>query len=82
MSGMPYRVFLLFNAFGGLVWGVGFTLLGYFAGTAYQRVERTAGTAAAITVAVVAVAALAVWHFRRRRRAGREEAPPGEDGKR
>lgn len=67
ISHMPYRVFLLFNAAGGLVWGVGFTLLGYFAGAAYKKVERTAGTAVAVAVAVLVVAALVVWHVRRRR---------------
>lgn len=67
MSRMPYRTFLLFNALGGLIWGVGFTLLGYFAGNAYQRVEKTAGTAVAVTVAVIVVAAVVVWQVRRRR---------------
>lgn len=73
ISHMPYRVFLLFNAAGGLVWGIGFTLLGYYAGDAYKRVEKTAGTAVAIVVAVVVVAGLVVWHLRRRRREGDEE---------
>ncbi|SCE35033.1 membrane protein DedA, SNARE-associated domain [Streptomyces sp. DvalAA-14] len=76
ISRMPYRVFLLYNALGGLVWGVGFVLLGYFAGDAYQRVERTAGTAVAAIVAAVVVAALVVWEVRRRRR-GHED---GKDG--
>ncbi|MEW1862005.1 DedA family protein [Streptomyces sp. NPDC088194] len=75
ISRMPYRVFLAFNAAGGLIWGVGFTLLGYYAGDAYKRVEHTAGTAVAIVVAVVVVAALVYWHFRRRRQeAGEEQA--------
>jgi membrane protein DedA with SNARE-associated domain len=68
ISHMPYRVFLLFNALGGLFWGVGFTLLGYFAGNAYQRVERTAGTAVAVVVAVVVVAAFVFWQIRRHRK--------------
>ncbi|NJP47272.1 DedA family protein [Actinacidiphila epipremni] len=71
ISRMPYHTFLLFNALGGLVWGVGFTLLGYFAGSAYQQVEKTAGTAVAAVVAAVVVAALVVWEVRRHRR-GRE----------
>ncbi|WP_328911735.1 MULTISPECIES: DedA family protein [unclassified Streptomyces] len=78
ISRMPYRVFLLFNAAGGLVWGVGFTLLGYFAGSAYKQVEHTAGTAAAITVAVLAVVALVVWHFRRKRREDESERGGGQ----
>lgn len=71
ISRMPYHTFLLFNALGGLVWGVGFTLLGYFAGSAYKQVEKTAGTAVAAVVAAVVVAALVVWEVRRHRR-GRE----------
>lgn len=71
ISRMPYRTFLLFNALGGLVWGVGFTLLGYFAGSAYKQVEKTAGTAVAAVVAAVVVVALVVWEVRRHRR-GRE----------
>ncbi|MER6105704.1 DedA family protein [Streptomyces sp. NPDC001832] len=67
VSRMHYRTFLLFNALGGLVWGVGFTLLGYFAGTAYAQVEHAVGRALAIVVAAVVIAALAVWHLRRRR---------------
>jgi membrane-associated protein len=77
ISRMRYRTFLLFNALGGLIWGVGFTLLGYFAGSAYQKVEKTAGTAVAVTVAVVVVAAVVVWHVRRRRR---EDEPGGSGG--
>jgi membrane protein DedA with SNARE-associated domain len=67
ISKMPYRVFLLFNALGGLVWGIGFVLLGYFAGAAYKQVEKTAGTVVAIVVAVVVVAAVVVWQVRRHR---------------
>lgn len=74
ISRMPYRRFLPFNALGGLVWGIGFVLLGYFAGTAYKTVEREVGTAAAIVLAVVVVAALVVWHVRRRRAERVEEA--------
>jgi membrane protein DedA with SNARE-associated domain len=68
ISHMPYRIFLLFNALGGLAWGVGFTLLGYFAGDAYKRVEKTAGTAVAIVVAVVVVGAFVFWQVRRHRK--------------
>ncbi|MCX4530148.1 DedA family protein [Streptomyces sp. NBC_00841] len=66
ISLMPYRRFLFFNALGGLVWGVGFTLLGYFAGSAYQRVEAVAGQVVAIVVAVIVVGGLIAWHVRRR----------------
>jgi membrane-associated protein len=84
ISRMHYRTFLLFNALGGLVWGVGFTLLGYLAGTAYAQVEHTVGRALAIVLAAVVIAALAAWHLRRRRArrstdgayGNREDSPP------
>jgi membrane-associated protein len=70
ISHMPYRTFLLFNALGGLCWGVGFTLLGYLAGQAYKRVEAQAGTVVAVVIAVVAIVGVAVWAWRRHRREG------------
>jgi len=39
---MPLR-FLFWNVVGGLVWGVGFTLLGYFAGEGYEAALAWAG---------------------------------------
>lgn len=65
---MPYRRFLLFNAAGGLIWGVGFTLLGYLAGASYQTVAKVAGRASAAILAVVLVAISIGMLMRRRRR--------------
>ncbi|MDH6117756.1 DedA family protein [Kitasatospora sp. GAS204B] len=80
ISRMPYRRFLLYNALGGLVWGVGFTLLGYFAGAAYSRVEAQVGRALALVLAAVVVIALIGWRLRRRRAENRESGPgPGPD---
>ncbi|MFC1411320.1 DedA family protein [Streptacidiphilus sp. N1-12] len=67
LSQLPYRRFLLFNAAGGLVWGVGYTLLGYLAGSAYKRVASIAGEAAAGVVGGIVVVALIVWAVRRHR---------------
>ncbi|MGN6599283.1 MAG: DedA family protein [Actinomycetes bacterium] len=68
MSRMPYRRFLAFNALGGLLWGVGFVLVGYLAGASYQVVERDLGAGAAVVVAVVVVAAVVVHRVREARR--------------
>jgi membrane-associated protein len=38
--GMPYRRFLLFNVLGGLVWGVGVTLAGYFLGQVIPNIDN------------------------------------------
>ncbi|MFI9784993.1 DedA family protein [Kitasatospora sp. NPDC051984] len=73
VSRMPYPRFLLFNAIGGVIWGVGFVLLGYFAGSAYSHIEAVVGRSAAIVVAAVVLVALLVWHLRSRRREARRE---------
>jgi membrane-associated protein len=67
LSRMPYPRFLLFNALGGITWGIGFTLLGYFAGAAYSRVEGLVGRALAVLLACVVVVVLIVWRVRRHR---------------
>lgn len=64
---MPYRTFLAFNALGGTLWGVGFVLLGYLAGSSYAKVEAAVGRDSAVMVAVVAVVAFVVWQVRRHR---------------
>jgi membrane-associated protein len=75
---MPYRRFLAFNAAGGLIWAVGFTLLGYLVGAGYRAVENIAGTAGEVILAVVVVAVI-VFVIRRRRRE-RDPRPPGDAG--
>jgi hypothetical protein len=72
---MPYRTFAVYNAVSGIVWGVGYCLLGYLAGSAYTVVEREVGTGFAIAIAALVVAALVIWAVRRRRRP--EPEPPG-----
>jgi membrane-associated protein len=67
---MPYRRFLLFNAAGGLVWGAGFTLLGYVAGAGYRTAEKIAGRASLTILGVVVLAAVVVV-IRRRHREGK-----------
>lgn len=71
LSRMPYRTFLLFNAAGALVWGVGATLLGYFAGASYQRVEQAVGRGSAGLLVLLVLVGAAVWHRRRGRGAAR-----------
>jgi membrane protein DedA with SNARE-associated domain len=69
---MPYGRFLAFNALGGLVWGVGYTVGGYLAGTAFEQVAQWAGRVLAIIAGVVVLVAIFVWWLRRRRREAAE----------
>ncbi|MDN3356990.1 DedA family protein [Actinomadura sp. DC4] len=71
---MPYGRFLVFNALGGITWGVGYTVGGYLAGTAFEQVAQWAGRVLAIAVAAVAAVGLFVWWLRKRQREAAEEA--------
>jgi membrane protein DedA with SNARE-associated domain len=62
---MPYRKFVVWNAFGGIVWGVAVVLLGYLAGLSYQKIEGTFGSIVAYAVGGLVVVGLAVWFVRR-----------------
>jgi membrane-associated protein len=66
LSRMPYPRFLIYNAAGGVVWGVGVTLLGYFAGRSYDRVASLLSRSSIVLIGVLLVAALVVWHGRHR----------------
>ncbi|MFB0838555.1 DedA family protein [Arthrobacter sp. FW306-05-C] len=73
-SRMPYGRFLAYNAAGGIVWGIGFVLLGFLAGNSYEAVAQAVGRDLAVVIAAVAVAGLIAWHFRSRRRQQRRRA--------
>lgn len=77
---MHYPKFLLFNALGGITWAVGFTLIGYFAGTAYDRVASDVGVGLAVAIAVIVVVIVGVWAIRRHRgQTAPDEAPVEQD---
>lgn len=67
LSGMKYRVFLSWNALGGIAWGATAVTAGYLAGESYHRVEKWLGRGAAIIVAVIVLIAVGVWAVRRHR---------------
>ena len=64
---IPYRKFLAYNVLGGIIWGVGYCLLGYLAGSAYKVIEERVGVGLAVAVAVIVVAAVTAWAIRRHR---------------
>jgi membrane protein DedA with SNARE-associated domain len=63
-----YAVFLRYNLIGGVIWGVGYTLLGYLAGSAYTVIEKRVGAGLAIAAAALVIAVLAAWAIRKFRR--------------
>ena len=71
-SAMHYRTFLPANAAGGLIWGTGFCLLGYYVG---QRVESASGIASYILLGVLVLLVVGL-SVRRRRREHRHNAEP------
>jgi membrane-associated protein len=68
MSGMTYRTFLPWNVLGGAVWAAGFVVLGYLAGSQYQRIEHYANYVGLGLLA--AIVAFFVIRHQRQKRAG------------
>jgi membrane protein DedA with SNARE-associated domain len=66
MSGLRYRTFLAYNALGGLLWGVGYTLLGYLVGRSFTRIVSDLSTASLVLIGAAALAVV-VWVLLRRR---------------
>jgi membrane protein DedA with SNARE-associated domain len=76
-SRMPYRVFLPWNAAGGVIWAPCFVLAGYAAGSSYGLVERWVGRITLFLVVLAAVAVGVVALSRRlRSRVSRRAAVP------
>jgi len=67
MSKMHYRSFLIANALGGFVWGISFTLLGYFGGNALHTIEKSASWVG-IVVLILVVGAFTTTHILKKRR--------------
>jgi undecaprenyl-diphosphatase len=72
MSRLHYGRFLAWNALGGVMWAAAFTILGYLAGSQYQRLEHYANLIG--LALLVAIAAFLVVRHRRKKNARRPEA--------
>ena len=68
LSGMRYRRFLVYNALGGVVWGIGCVVAGYLAGSSYRVSPAISVRVAPRRAAVMVVAALVIWRLSKRRR--------------
>ena len=83
MSRLRYRRFLVANAGGALIWGVGFTLLGYFAGSALSSIYKYSGWATSALLLLM-IAFFITFHFVRKRRdrislaTSTRDEPPGD----
>ena len=64
-SGMPYRKFILFNVIGGVLWGCGVTVLGYYLGQV--PFVRNHIELMLIGIVVLSVIPLVIGFFRARR---------------
>ena len=73
VSRMHYRRFLVANALGGLVWGIAFSLLGYFGGSQLPKIERYAGWGSIALVALLVVTVVGAHFIRRAARRRRLE---------
>lgn len=71
-SKMHYRTFLAANAAGGVVWGLGFTFLGFFVGNAYQRAEKYASWVQTAMLLIIVVTATILFIRGRRKEAAME----------
>jgi membrane protein DedA with SNARE-associated domain len=66
MSGLRYRTFLAYNALGGLLWGVGYTLLGYLVGRSFTRIVSDLSTASLVLIGAAVFAGIVYLLIRRR----------------
>jgi membrane protein DedA with SNARE-associated domain len=80
MVHMPWRVFFLWNAAGGITWCISVIGLGYFFGHSLDVIEKALGVGGVIAVVTVAVIGLGAWRrFERSKvhgHAADEPAPP------
>jgi len=74
MARMPYRRFLMWNVAGGVVWAGGCVVLGYLAGSSWERLHRQLSHAGFIVLGVVVVGGVAVFLIRRRRTVNSDES--------
>jgi membrane protein DedA with SNARE-associated domain/membrane-associated phospholipid phosphatase len=64
MAKMRYREFLVYNAAGGILWAVTFTLLGYFFGQSWQWVEKWSGKAGVFALFILLVIVFFAYLYR------------------
>jgi membrane-associated protein len=76
---MHFRTFFLWNAFGGITWGITFGLVGYYGGHAAEKVLSRVGLIGAIVLAVMLIGGLGYLKRRERQEARRTEEGGGSE---
>jgi membrane protein DedA with SNARE-associated domain len=71
---MPVSTFFVWNAFGGITWGVTYGLVGYFGGKAAAHVLSDIGIVGAVVFGIVFVVWLIRWQIRERRETSAAES--------
>ncbi len=70
---MPFGTFFVWNALGGITWGVTYGLVGYFAGSAAANAITSFGVYAAVGVVLLVIGGYVAVKLRRRRRQGQAD---------
>jgi membrane protein DedA with SNARE-associated domain len=71
INGMRFRTFFIWNALGGITWGVTYGLIGYFLGTAAAKLITTFGLYAAVLLALLVIGAFVFVRARELRKRSR-----------
>jgi membrane-associated protein len=79
-SGLRYRTFFIYNAAGGILWGVGYTLLGYVVGLSFERILREVGLWSLAGIGGLIVIALVVQILLKRREKRKLTSEFGAEG--
>ena len=79
-SGMRYRTFLLWNAIGGVTWATLYTLVGFLAGSAWQRVEHYTSVVSYVLVGVIAAVIVVAVLLKHRRQRARDAQTREQEG--
>jgi membrane-associated protein len=74
ISKMEYRRFFIANALSALLWGVGYCLLGYFAGGALKQIENSASWVGVAVLVAMLVVLVALYFNKKRREASRRSS--------
>lgn len=76
VSRMRYRRFLVANALGGVVWGVAYSLFGYFGGSQLPKIEKYSGWVSIALIAVLVASVLGMHYLRRAAQRRRQRDQP------